>query len=52
MERLKTAAELISFLVKSRRWELLPGVIMILLFGVLMVGVLMSPVAPVIYPLF
>lgn len=50
--RLGIAGELLSFLWSSKRWWVLPMIIVLLLFGVLFVLAQGSAIAPFIYTLF
>ena len=51
MSRLGTAVEVVAYFVRERRWEYLFAVLVLLLTGLIFIGVLTSPVAPLIYPL-
>jgi hypothetical protein len=50
--RFGIAGELLSYLMRNKRWWLLPIVIMLLLMGVLIILGQSSAIAPFIYTLF
>lgn len=49
---LKTIGELFSFLWRRRLWWLIPMFLVVLFFGLLIILVGSSPLAPIVYPLF
>lgn len=51
MRRLRVLFELLAFFARERKYWLIPLVVLLALIGVLVV-VLESPVAPLLYPLF
>lgn len=51
-EGLLTALELIRFFVRRGRWWLSPMVVILLLFGILLLLAVASPLGPFIYALF
>jgi hypothetical protein len=50
--RFGIAGELLSFLMRNKRWWMVPIIIVLLLIGVLMVLAQSSVIAPFIYTLF
>lgn len=52
MAKLKILREYFSFLRHSKKWWLLPVVIILVLFGLLMVATKGSAIAPFIYTIF
>jgi hypothetical protein len=50
--RFGIAGELLSYLMRNKRWWLLPIVVMLLLMGVLIILGQSSAIAPFIYTLF
>jgi uncharacterized protein DUF5989 len=51
MRRLRVLAEAFAFFARERKYWLVPLVVLLVLLGVLVV-VLESPIAPLLYPLF
>lgn len=52
MSKLQTVVELWDFLKVSKRWWLLPAVILLLLLGIMVVIAEGSALAPFVYTLF
>lgn len=50
--KLSSLRELFSFLWKRKLWWLMPMIVVFLVFGILLLFVGSSPLAPLIYPLF
>ncbi len=51
-DKIKTARELTSFFRKRGLWWILPMIIVFLVFGIIIVVLGSSPLAPIVYPLF
>lgn len=51
-EKVATFNELLSFLWKRKLWWLIPMIIVFVLFGILVLVIGSSPLAPIIYPIF
>ena len=52
MRRFGIVAELFSFLMRNKRWWMVPIIVVLMLIGVLMVLAQSSVIAPFIYTLF
>lgn len=52
IERFVILKELLTFLWERKLWWLIPMITVFLIFGLLIVFVGSSPLAPIVYPLF
>lgn len=52
IERFVILKELLTFLWERKLWWLIPTITVFLIFGLLIVFVGSSPLAPIVYPLF
>ena len=50
--KIKTSKEFIKFLVKRKRWWLIPVIVILLVLGIVLVFAESSALAPLIYTLF
>jgi len=51
-DKLSTLKEFFGFLWKRKLWWLIPMIVVFLVFGLLILFIGSSPLAPIVYPLF